>query len=422
MKIIIYGINYSPELTGIGKYTGEMAEWLSGRGHTVHVITGKPYYPEWKIHEGYSGKFWSVEMLNGVKVIRCPLYVPKKVTPLKRIIHEFSFLASIFPIWFKTFFHKKYDLVISISPPFHLSFMPLLYTKLKGSKLLTHVQDLQVDAAKSLILIKNKTILNLMFDFERFILLNSHNVSTISPGMKDRIRIKNIPEERIFLFPNSVDTAFIRPLTIEQSLRSELGIDNHVRVILYSGNLGEKQGLEIIVEIADHFKAKKDILFMIVGEGAFKSSLEDIARKKHLQNIKFFPLAPYLKLPALLATADIHLVLQKKSAADLVMPSKLSSILAAGGCAIVSAVQGTYLHDLLEKNKIGILVEPECPGSLIESLNKALENDLNPYRQKAREYALNNLSHNSVMAEFENRLFNMQTINKMQKIIFKQQA
>jgi colanic acid biosynthesis glycosyl transferase WcaI len=411
LRIIIYGINYAPELTGIGKYTGEMATWLANRGHTIHVITGKPYYPEWKIYESYSGKLWQKEIVNGVLVTRCPLYVPQKITAVKRIIHEFSFLAGVFPVWLRSLFQTKYDLVIGISPPFHLGFLPLLYAKIRGVNLLIHVQDLQVDAAKNLQLIRNKWLLNLMFAGEKAILKNSTAVSTISPGMMDRIRNKNIPVEKTILFPNWVDTDFIRPLGTEESLRKEFGLSNDDKVILYSGNLGEKQGLEMIVEAAKYFISRKNIHFIVVGSGAFRKNLEEIVKKNNLDNIRLFPLAPYEKLPALLAIADIHLVLQKRSAADLVMPSKLSGILAAGGCAIITTTPGTYLHDLIEKNKIGILIEPECIQSLIAALDNALTNELREVRENARNYAVKNLSKQHILMKFENDLFGINSIS-----------
>ncbi|MES1220805.1 MAG: WcaI family glycosyltransferase [Bacteroidota bacterium] len=253
MRILIYGINYAPELTGIGKYTGEMGAWLARQGHTVRVITGMPYYPEWEIHRKYKWKLWHTEKVDGVTVYRCPLYVPRKVTSLKRIIHEFSFLAGILPIWFKTLFQKKYDTVICVSPPFHLGFLPLLYSKLKGVNLITHIQDLQVDAAKNLVMIKNGRFLNMMFGAEKFILKKSTAVSTISTGMLKRIKDKNIEDAKIILFPNWVDTNTIKPLSKEQSLRKEYGLTEKDKVILYSGNLGEKQGLDILIEVAKDY-------------------------------------------------------------------------------------------------------------------------------------------------------------------------
>jgi colanic acid biosynthesis glycosyl transferase WcaI len=107
MRILIFGINYAPELTGIGKYTGEMAAWLAKKGNQVSVVTALPYYPEWNIHPEYKGKWWTKEFLNNVTLYRCPLYVPKQVTPVERIIHEFSFLLAILPVWIGILFQKN---------------------------------------------------------------------------------------------------------------------------------------------------------------------------------------------------------------------------------------------------------------------------------------------------------------------------
>ncbi len=98
MKILVYGINYSPELTGIGKYTGEMVEWMASQGHDVRVITAPPYYPEWKVGERYSS--WRYRREEGAATVwRCPLYVPKQPSTLKRLIHLGSFaLSSFFPL------------------------------------------------------------------------------------------------------------------------------------------------------------------------------------------------------------------------------------------------------------------------------------------------------------------------------------
>lgn len=405
MRILIYGINYSPELTGIGKYTGEMASWLVKQGHDVSVITAPPYYPEWKVHKVYSRKLWHKEIFDGVKVYRCPLYVPNNVTSLKRIIHEFSFLASILPIWILTLFQKKYDVVFCISPPFHLGLLPLLYAKIRGAKFINHIQDLQVDAAKDLGMIKNKRFLDIMFKIEKYIFDSGNFVSTISTGMQRKIRNKGIEEEKQFLFPNWVDETIIYPLSKEQSLKSEFGFQEHDRIILYSGNLGEKQGLEIIIEIAKLLVDKKNIHFVISGSGGGKEKLIKMVEESGLKNIAFYPLQPYEKLSALLAMADLHLVLQKKSASDLVMPSKLTGILAAGGCALVTAAPGTSLYHIVHKYDMGILVEPESISALRDAIEKALSINLDEIRNNARSYAEKYLSKNSILSDFERQLY-----------------
>ena len=350
------------------------------------------------------GKYWHTENIDGAKVHRIPLYVPKNVTSVKRIIHEFSFVMGIVPVWFKFLFSKKADVVFCIAPPFHLGVLPLMYSKLKGVPMVTHIQDLQVDAAKELGMIKNKTFLNIMFSLERFILKRSAKVSTISLGMQLKIRGKGITEDKQMLFPNWVDENNIMPLPKEQSLREQFGLKNTDKVVLYSGNLGEKQGLEGIIDVAMRYKDRNDVYFLIVGSGGGKEKLEQSANDAGLTQVRFYPLQPYNKLSALLATADVHLVLQKKSAADLVMPSKLTGILAAGGCAIVTAEPGTSLHVIIKQYDMGLLIEPESTESLYKGIEYAINNDLDVYKKNARSYAEKYLSKESILKDLERDL------------------
>jgi len=404
MRILIFGINYAPELTGIGKYTGEMGAWLASRGHEVGVVTAKPYYPEWKVHEPYRSSGWTREQRDGVTVYRVPLYVPTTVTPKKRMLHELSFLGGVFPTWFSLLLKKKYDVVIHISPPFHLGAYALLYAKLKGAKLITHIQDLQIDAAKELEMIRHPHLLKLMFRVEKYLLDESATVTSISEGMKRKILEKGVPETKYFMFPNWVDEQSIRPLPVEQSLRREWNIAMHDTVILYSGNLGEKQGLEIVIDAAKYFRDRSNVHFVICGSGGARGRLESLAAQAGLRQVRFFPLQPYEKLSALLASADIHLVLQKKSATDLVMPSKLTSILAAGGFSMVSALPGSSLYEVVYTHQTGIVVEPESTDALIQGLEKALNEELTSYRQRARRYAESYLRKEQVLLKFEQHL------------------
>lgn len=409
MKILIYGINYAPELTGIGKYTGGMATWLARRGHDVSVITALPYYPEWRVQEAYAKKGWHREKREGVKVYRCPLYVPKEATAVKRILHEFSFVASSLPVWFSFLFKKKFDVVISVSPPFHLGLLALGYARLRGIPLLTHVQDLQVDAAKELGMIENERLLDLMFRAEGLIMRGSTAISTISRGMKRKVEEKGISPEKVMMIPNWVDTEKIQPLPASRSLRSELGIGVEKKVVLYAGNMGEKQGLEMVVEVAGQLAHRRDLLFVFVGSGGGKERLEALARDRQLENVLFFPLQPYEKLPALLAIADLHLVLQKKAASDLVMPSKLTGILAAGGCAIVTALPGTSLYELVSSHGLGLVVAPESTSALRAGIEQALADDLSAYQMNARAYAETHLSQAGILLKMEADLLKLTT-------------
>ncbi|GAB3512748.1 colanic acid biosynthesis fucosyltransferase WcaI [Spirosoma knui] len=404
MRILIYGINYSPELTGIGKYTGEMGAWLAQQQQHVDVITTMPYYPEWEIHTSYKGKWWHTETLEGVQVHRCPFYVPGKVTSSKRILHEFSFVLSSLFYWLPVFFGARYDVVICLSPPFHLGLLPVFYSKLRNVPLWCHIQDLQIDMAKELGMLKNKRFLNIMYKVEAFILKRCSVVSTISEGMVRKLSQKNVIQTECVLFPNWVDGDFIKPLPQQESLRAELGIRKSDQVVLYSGSLGEKQGLEIIIEAARSFISRPEIKFMIFGSGGGKPKLEALVREYGLTNVTFHPLQSYEKFSALLATANVHLVLQKKSASDLVLPSKLTGILAAGGCALVSAIPGTTLYDVIDRSKMGILIEPESVESLKRAIEDALSRDLSVYQRNSRNYAERYLDKETTLRKFMDNL------------------
>ncbi|TAE28705.1 MAG: colanic acid biosynthesis glycosyltransferase WcaI [Cytophagales bacterium] len=400
MRILIYGINYYPELTGIGKYTGDMGAWLAGEGHSVEVITALPYYPEWAVHASHAGRGWVTEQIEGAVVQRSPLYVPKNVTSVKRILHEFSFVAGSLPYWLRALVGKRPDVVICVAPAFHLGFVALAFARLRRVPMVYHIQDLQVDMAKELGMLKNQTFLNILIKAERFILDRCTRISTISEGMIGKLVQKGLPKARCLLFPNWVDGTAIRPLPPGESLRASFGLSETDRVVLYSGSLGEKQGLDMILTVANQLRHRTDLYFLIVGSGGAEPKLVEMARQLQLTQVKFFPLQPYEKLAALLATADIHLVLQRKSASDLVLPSKLTSILAAGGFSLITAVSGTSLYSLVETHRIGLAIEPESADALQAGIEQALHMDLTPYRQNARQYAEQHLDKDRILQRF----------------------
>jgi colanic acid biosynthesis glycosyl transferase WcaI len=398
MKILVYGINYFPELIGIGKYTTEMCEWLAENGDEVEVITGMPSYPNWKIEEKYIGKVWFTEIINKVKVHRCPLYVPENVTGATRIFHEISFGLSSLIFWVPRLF-KRYDIILCVAPPLQLGLAGMVYKLFHKTLFIYHIQDLQLDAAKQLGLIKNKILLRIVEKFEKLILNQAHYISTISEGMIKKVVLKGIPLKKTINFKNWIDTTSMSPRDPNPSIKNSFGIQASEKVILYSGNIGEKQGIEIIVEAAASLQ-HTGAVFLIIGDGAFKNKLKDLVTAKGINNVKFFPLQPAERLCDVLNMADFHLVLQKKAAADLVMPSKLTAILSVGGVAIVSAESGTTLFDIIKENNMGILVEPENSSALIETIEICLGRYENKIKDNARQYALKNLDKQAIMGQF----------------------
>jgi colanic acid biosynthesis glycosyl transferase WcaI len=242
------------------------------------------------------------------------------------------------------------------------------------------------------------------FSIERWFMRRFDVVSSISISMVEQLAGKAGDDQNLILFPNWVDTSHVVAMSGHSGFRQQWQIPESARVILYSGNLGEKQGLEILLEAAAAFAGDPDVLFVIVGSGAMRDRLAAMAESAKLKNIRFYPLQPYDRLPDLLALADIHLVLQKRGAADLVMPSKLAAILAAGGHALITADQDTELGRLCAENPgIGYICEPENPRRFIELLTEMLSNPAISSRQPnavARGYAVRHLEKESVLGAF----------------------
>ena len=400
MKILVYGINYSPELTGIGKYTGEMVEWMARQGHEVRVITAPPYYPQWKVGEKYSA--WRYRREQGAATVwRCPLYVPKQPSTLKRLMHLGSFaLSSFFPLMAQR--RWKPDRIIGVVPTLFCTPGMRLLAKLSGARTLLHIQDYEVDAMLGLGMAGGKTgkVARLAAAFERSGLQNVDNVSTISRSMMNKAREKGVAEQKVIFFPNWSEVARFRDVDAAEValLRTSLGLDNAQKIILYSGNIGEKQGLENVIAAADALRDRA-WTFVIVGQGGGKARLEKLAAEKQLDNVKFFPLQSYEALPALLKMADCHLVIQKRGAADAVLPSKLTNILAVGGNAVITAEANTELGQLCTSLPgIAVCVEPEHVPALVTGIEQALA--LPKVNDIAREYAERTLEKESVLSQF----------------------
>ncbi len=406
MKILIYGINFTPELTGIGKYTGEMVAWLAEKGHDVEIITANPYYPQWEIAAEYRGLKWRREKINGVTVLRCPFYVPRRVTGMTRILHEASFVLSSLYYWLPRFF-RRYDIVISVCPPFNLGVLPVLHNWIYGTPTVYHIQDLQVDAARNLGMIKNKRLLGFLQGMERWILKRVSAISSISDGMIDKIVRKGVPRDKVIYFPNWVDPKVVYPLPSSASMRGRWGFKPEDKIVMYAGNLGQKQGLDAVIEVARELKDQKHIHFLIVGEGGHKEHLMRLVRMNNLQNIHFYPLQPFSKLAPMLASADLHLVLQRKAVSDLVMPSKLTNILACGGKALVTAVPGSTLYRIIDKHEMGIIIPPEDNRQLKAGILKGLHSNGYHLQENAIAYARKYLDKDKVLNEFEDRLRNI---------------
>lgn len=433
MRILIHGINFSPELTGIGKYSGELAEWLALQGHEVRVVTAPPYYPQWKVAAGYAN-WWHTQSVNlteplpaaggSLLVYRCPLWVPGKPSGLKRLLHLASFALSSLPVMLRQVLWRP-DIVLVVEPPLFCAPQALLVARLSGAKAWLHIQDFEVDAAFDLGLIKGAGLRRMVAAVERWLMRRFDQVSTISQRMLERLRLKGVEADCCAFFPNWVDIQAIAPVKLMASdvvqengllrradshndemhsaiisgYRAELGIAADAVVALYSGNMGGKQGLEILAQAAVLLGDLSSVVFVFCGNGAERPMLE--RECAGLNNVRFLDLQPLERLGELLSMADIHLLPQRADAADLVMPSKLTGMLASGRPVVATAIEGTELAKVVAG--CGLIVPPAAPMLFAGAIEK-LVNDAGlrtSLGAAGRKYAEEFLDKSAVLSQFE---------------------
>ncbi|RKZ93471.1 MAG: colanic acid biosynthesis glycosyltransferase WcaI [Candidatus Parabeggiatoa sp. nov. 1] len=402
MKILIQAINYPPESIGTGKYTGEMAEWLAARGHEVTVITAPPYYPQWKVWPKYSVHTYAREKIRNVRVIRCPLWVPAKPSGLKRIMQLLSFVISAAPVVFWKIVRQRPDMVIVIHPYLFAGLWVQLFSRLSKNKTWLHIQDYEIDAAFELGFFKLTYLRWFATQFESRLLRSFDRASTISARMMERLKMKGVKPENIVFFPNWVDTHTIFPIEGTRAFRIQFGLSTEHFVGLYSGNMGVKQGLDLIINAAKQLKDNKRIVFVLCGDGAMLENL--INEAKGLDNIKFIPLQPYKQLNELLNMADVHLLPQREDVADLVMPSKLSGMLASGRPILATASLSTQIADTVKN--AGLVVPPGDVGAFVEALlvMESSAEKRNEWGKRAREIAVQEWDKEQILLKFEQNL------------------
>ncbi|QIB34274.1 WcaI family glycosyltransferase [Ancylobacter pratisalsi] len=369
MKILIHGLNCAPEKVGIAVYTSEMAEALVARGHEVHVVCGQPYYPAWKIAEGHSAWLYQSETRGGVQITRVPHYIPAQPSGAKRLIHHASFAATSLPPLLAKAVSFRPDVVLAVAPSLVAAPMARLTAALTRSPSWLHIQDLEVEAAFATGLIREGgRLARWARGFERAVTGSFGKISSISPQMCAKITLNCRPSVPVYEFRNWADIDAITPTDVPSPYRAEWNITTPF-VALYSGNIANKQGIEIVVEAAQRLRERGDLTFVVCGEGPNRANLERQA--SGLTNIVFHDLQPKERLGDLLSLATVHLLPQIAGAADLVMPSKLTNMLASGRPIVVTADPQTALG--IEVEGCGKVVPPGSGEGLARGLAELLD-------------------------------------------------
>ena len=409
MKINVWGINYAPELTGIAPYNTALCEYLAQHGHDVRMVTSFAYYPSWTKAASDFRTAFRTDGIRGVPVCRCWQYVPRRTSTVKRIAHELSFVTTSF---LRQLTLPAPDAYVVISPPLLLGAAAWLLGAIKNRPFIFHVQDLQPDAAAGLGMLKQGAFIRALYRLEAFAYSAASRVSGIMPGMLDAFRRKGVPRSKVILFPNGVALPDPASRPAAGAFRRRHGISPDEFLVLYSGNLGVKQGLDILIEGARHLAP--GIRIVICGQGAQREHLAEAIRRHELKNVSMLPLQPDEQYREMLVDADLCVITQQTGTGGFFFPSKLLTTLAWEKPVLTVADAESELVRALSENHFGMNIEPGQP----EKLARALEH-LRSHREQLRDYAV---AGRNYVAQFEMKRVLGEFLAELERLTAKQPA
>jgi len=363
MRINLWSINYAPELTGIGVYNAQLCEHLLAAGDQVTVVTAFPYYPSWRKSASDARSLFRTDELKGVSVHRCWHHVPRKPKTLSRIFHEASFVTTSF---LRQLCLPAPDIYIVVSPPLPLGFAAWILSRLKGRPFVFHVQDLQPDAAVAMDMLKPGPFIRCLYRLERLSYAKAALVTAISPEMVDCIRAKGA--SRVECFPNGVELPGNAAPTSSGSYKATRGLSPAMHIASYAGNLGIKQGLDLVLAAALRLKDRADVLFVIAGDGADRERLREICEREALTNVRLEPVLPEDEHTSLLLDSDLALITQKPGSGSLFLPSKLLKTLALGRPIVTNAEDESALARACDEGGFGARVAPSDADALARAI------------------------------------------------------
>ena len=402
MNLLILSNNYHPELTGPAGYITDLAEYLTDNGDSVTVLTSAPHYPRWKVYDGYKNSFFRETSENGVRVIRCPIYIPRKPTSVKRIGYDLSYSLSAL---FAGLPEKDYDLVYCVSPPLTIGISAEILAWLKRAPFIFHIMDLIPETAAALGMLSNKRILRVLYAIEKHVYRKAAGIVAITPGFLDNIISRNLTEgSKVRLLPNWVEVANGNEMQRGEAFRAQHSIPKDNCIVTYAGNIGNKQGLNTLVEAAVllNNQAGSAIKFIIAGDGAQKAALYRQAQAANADNITFLPPQNADRFSEMMAAADVFVITQKNSVVDICLPSKLLTNCAAGKPTIASVNPNSETAQFVRNSRCGTVCPPELPESLRNEILTIcnLPDRGRDLGQKGREFVTKNFNKTAVLQKY----------------------
>jgi glycosyltransferase involved in cell wall biosynthesis len=406
LKLLILTQYFPPEVGAPQNRLFELAVRLKKTGVDVSVLTAMPNYPQMKIYDGYEGKDYLYEEIEGISVHRSSIYLPKSKSIVQRLLNYFSFVYSSAKVGNTKI--GEVDVIMCESPPLFLGYSALYLKRKKNAKLIFNVSDLWPESAEKLGVVTNKWMLKLAYNLEEKLYRKSVLVTGQTQGICKSIN-ERFPEVKTYWLPNGVDVSYYNPSTVMGNWRKDNGFNDNDVLFLYAGIIGLAQGLEIILLAAEKVKDNAVIKFIVVGSGPEKEKLQAIQKEKKLTNVYFFDAVSKTKMPQIVQASDISVIPLRKLELFLgAIPSKVFENLAMEK-PVILAVDGEARELFVNQGKCALYSEPENVEDLVKNI-LLLANDPSLRKQlgeKGRMYVEQSFNRNTIAQSF------YETLNKI---------
>jgi colanic acid biosynthesis glycosyl transferase WcaI len=400
MRLLVIGINYAPEKTSVAPFTTGLGEHLASKGHEVAVITAFPYYPEWRVWDGYRGRAYLRERINNVSVHRVWHFVPRRASNLvQRLAHDFSFTLSALLVGL---FVGKFDVIYCCCPPPTLALTAYVLAKIHRKPFVIKLTDLASDAALATGILKDGLAVRLARAIERFVYHKADRVVCLCQGFVGKLAARGIALGKLQLIPDWADTQRVYPIASASAFRRANELTQDQFLVMYTGNMGKKQDLMNVVRAAELSQDTPGLVWLLVGQGEERAAIEEEILRRKLRNISLLPLQPAEGIAEMYSAADVLLLNQKAAVEDSVIPSKLLTYMAAGRTVLAAVSERSEAAGQIRDAQCGLLVPAEDPKALVEAVS-LLQRDLS-LRQRlganGRVYADLHFTKQKVLQEY----------------------
>lgn len=368
MKILVLADNYLPEIAATSFRIHEHAAvWLE-RGHEVTVVTCAPNWPHGKVFPGFRNRAYQEEWIDGVRVIRVWSYLAANRGFFQRTLDYVSFMFSAVA-WCWRF--PQFDVVLATSPQFFTAAAGWLISWLRWRPWIFEVRDLWPASIAAVGAAKPSLWLRAMERLELFLYRRAARVITVTEPIRQDLIRRGIDPTKIDVVTNGVNPA---DFDLDQTFgdaRRRLSIPPEAFVTGYVGTTGMAHGLETLLDAAELCRDRRDVWFVIIGDGAERQRLEQLATERGLDNVRFLDRVPRTELPDYLAAFDLPIIhLKRDPVFETVIPSKLLEWMAMSR-PVLMAVEGEAAR-IVTEHACGLCIPSEDPAAMAAAILSAV--------------------------------------------------